>query len=102
MNVQIRVSDELPMNVHDTAGAANDHDFLKHLILEKGYIAICDKAYADYAQYAKSSSGEIFFVTRKKNNAISIVLCERDLSDAYSAIYFTHYESQRIKITPKL
>lgn len=80
-HVQIRLLDELPMNVQYTAGAANDHDFLKHLILEKGDIAIFDKAYVDYAQYAKWSSEGIFFVTREKDNAKSIVLFERDLPD---------------------
>ena len=80
-HVQIRLLDELPMNVKYTAGAANDHDFLKHLILEKDDIAIFDKAYVDYAQYAKWSSEGIYFVTREKDNAKSIVLTERDLPD---------------------
>jgi hypothetical protein len=80
-HVQIRLLDELPMNVRYTAGAANDHDFLKHLILEKGDIAIFDKAYVDYAQYAKWSKDGINFVTREKDNAKSIVISERDLPD---------------------
>lgn len=78
-HVQIRLLDELPMNVQYTAGSGNDHDFLKHLILEKDDIVIFDKAYVDYAQYAKWSSDGIFFVTREKENAKSIVLSERDL-----------------------
>jgi Transposase DDE domain/Domain of unknown function (DUF4372) len=80
-HVQLRLLDELPMNVKYTAGAANDHDFLKHLLLEKGDIAIFDKAYVDYAQYAKWSSEGIYFVTREKDNAKSIVLLERDLPE---------------------
>lgn len=80
-HVQIRLLDELPMNIKYTAGAANDHDFLKHLILEKDDIAIFDKAYVDYAQYAKWSNEGIYFVTREKDNAKSIVLSERDLPD---------------------
>ncbi len=80
-HVQIRLLDELPMNVKYTAGAANDHDFLKHLILEKDDIVIFDKAYVDYAQYAQWSSEGIYFVTREKDNAKSIVLLERDLPD---------------------
>jgi hypothetical protein len=80
-HVQIRLLDELPMNVRYTAGAANDHDFLNHLILTKDDIAIFDKAYVDYAQYAKWSSEGIYFVTREKDNAKSIVLSERDLPD---------------------
>jgi len=80
-HVQIRLLDELPMNIKYTSGAANDHDFLKHLVLEKDDIAIFDKAYVDYAQYAKWSSEGIYFVTREKDNAKSIVLTERDLPD---------------------
>lgn len=73
-HVQIRLLGELPMNIKYTAGAANDHNFLKHLILEKDDIAIFDTAYVDYAQYAKWSSEDIYFVTREKDNAKSIVL----------------------------
>ncbi len=80
-HVQIRLLDEMPMNVNYTAGAANDHEFLKNLILEKGDIAIFDKAYVDYAQYAKWSKEGIYFVTREKENAKSAVLLERDLPD---------------------
>ena len=80
-HVQIRLLDELPMNVRYTAGAANDHEFLKHLILEKGDIAVFDKAYVDYAQYAMWSDEGIGFVTREKDNAKSIVLSERELPD---------------------
>ncbi len=54
-HVQICLLDELPMNKRYTAGAANDHEFLNYLLLEKGDIAIFDKAYGDYAQYAKWS-----------------------------------------------
>jgi hypothetical protein len=78
-HVQIRLIDELPMNVKYTPGASNDHDFLKDLILEKGDIAIFDKAYVDYAQYANWSREGINFVTREKDNAKSIVLKEREL-----------------------
>jgi hypothetical protein len=78
-HVQICLLDELPMNIRYTAGAANDHEFLKHLLLEKGDIAIFDKAYVDYAQYAKWSREGIYFVTREKENAKSIVISERDL-----------------------
>ena len=80
-HVQIRLLDELPMNVKYTAGASNDHEFLKDLILENGDIAIFDKAYVDYEQYHKWNKEGIYFVTREKDNAKSIVLTERDLPD---------------------
>ena len=78
-HVQIRLLDELPMNIKYTPGASNDHDFLKDLVLEKGDIAIFDKAYVDYAQYAKWSREGIGFVTREKDNAKSVTLTEREL-----------------------
>ncbi len=34
-HVQIRLLDEMPVKVRYIAGAANDHDFLKHIVLEK-------------------------------------------------------------------
>ena len=80
-HMQIRLLDELPMNVKYTAGAASDHHFLKDLILEKYDIAIFDRAYVDYRQYAKWSDESIYYVTREKDNAKSIVLSERDLPD---------------------
>ena len=78
-HVQICLLDELPMNVKYTPGASNDHEFLKHLILEKDDIAIFDKAYVDYNQYAKWNNEGVYFVTREKDNAKSISLLERDL-----------------------
>lgn len=80
-HVQIRLLDEQPMNVRYTAGTSNDHEFLKHLILEKGDIAIFDKAYVDYAQYACWNTEGIYFVTREKENAKSTVLLEKDLPE---------------------
>ena len=80
-HVQIRLLDELPMNVKYTAGASNDHEFMKDLILEKGDIAIFDKAYVDYEQYHTWNKDDIYFVTREKDNAKSITIKERDLPD---------------------
>ena len=78
-HVQICLLDELPMNVKYTPGASSDHEFLKHLILEKDDIAIFDKAYVDYNQYGKWNKEGVYFVTREKDNAKSISLLERDL-----------------------
>lgn len=80
-HVQICLLDEMPMNVKYTAGASNDHEFLKDVVLEKGDIAIFDKAYVDYAQYARWGQDDIYFVTREKENAKSIALLEKDLPD---------------------
>jgi hypothetical protein len=80
-HVQIRLLDEMPVKVRYTAGAANDHEFLKHVVLEKNDIAIFDKGYVDYAQYAKWGKEDIFFVTREKDNAKSVQILERDLPE---------------------
>lgn len=80
-HVQIRLIDELPMNVKHTSGATNDHTFLKDLELKPHDIAIFDKAYVDYPQYACWNKLSIYFVTREKDNAKSITIWERELPD---------------------
>jgi hypothetical protein len=80
-NMQIRLIDEMPMNVTFSAGADNDHEFLPDLVLEKDDIAIFDKAYNDYAQFQKWTGEEIWFVTREKTNAKSKIILERDLPE---------------------
>ena len=80
-HIQISLIDELPMNIKHTSGATNDHTFLKNLVLNPHDIAIFDKAYVDYQQYAKWSSENIYFVTREKDNAKSTSILERDLPD---------------------
>lgn len=80
-HVQIRLLDEMPVKVRYSSGAANDHEFLKHIVLEKNDIAIFDKGYVDYAQYAKWGKEDVFFVTREKDNAKSLPILERDLPD---------------------
>ena len=78
-HIQIGLIAELPMNIKHTSGATNDHTFLKDLKLNAHDIAIFDKAYVDYQQYAKWSSEDIYFVTREKDNAKSTIILERDL-----------------------
>ncbi len=80
-HIQIGLIDELPMNIKHTSGATNDHTFLKDLVLKPHDIAIFDKAYVDYQQYAKWSSEDIYFVTREKDNAKNTIILERDLPD---------------------
>jgi len=80
-HMQVRLLDEMPIHIQYTAGASNDHDFLKDVVLQKHDIAIFDKAYVDYKQYAKWSSEDIYFVTREKDSAKSTPVKERDLPD---------------------
>ena len=80
-HVQISLLDNLPMNVKHTSGATSDHSFLSAVQLNPFDIAIFDKAYIDYAQYAKWSSEGIYFVTREKENAKGTMVLDRDLPD---------------------
>jgi len=78
-HIQISLIDELPRNVKHTSAATHDHTFLKDLELNAHDIAIFDKAYVDYQQYALWSRENIYFVTREKDNAKSTLILERDL-----------------------
>lgn len=80
-HVQISLLDNLPMNIKHTSGATNDHTFLSAIKLNPFDIAIFDKAYVDYTQYAKWCSEYIYFVTREKENAKGTMVLDRDLPD---------------------
>ena len=48
----------------------HDKKFLKHLILPEKSMIVFDKAYNHYAQFAKWTEQDIFFVCRLKDNAV--------------------------------
>lgn len=62
----------------------HDKKFLNKLNLSAGSMICFDRAYNDYAQYAKWSEEGVFFVGRLKRNAsyeVQDVLFERELTD---------------------
>src|SRR5208282_2105378 len=65
MNMQ----QEVPRLVWFSPATTNDHEFLKHVHLQKNHIAVFDKGYNDYSLFAKLCKDEVFFVTRLKDNA---------------------------------
>jgi len=50
--------------------------------MNKGEVALFDKAYNNYSLFDKWNKDEIFFVTRLKNNAKETLLEEFDLQEA--------------------
>lgn len=73
--------EEVPQLIHFTDAAAHDHTFLSKLTLQPHQIALFDKGYVDYKQYAKWTKERIFFVTRLKDNAVYEQLEEIEIPD---------------------
>lgn len=53
-----------------TEAKVHDRKFLAHLTLEAGSFLVFDKAYNVYRQFACWTSGQVWFVTRMKKNAV--------------------------------
>ncbi len=64
--------------------AIYDHTFLKKAELEKGSYVVLDKPYNDYLQSLLWTKGEIYFVTRQKDNLVYKRIEEFNLSDTTS------------------
>lgn len=69
MHTMINALEDVPCLVRFSSAATHDHTFLKELELKKGSFVVFDKAYNDYGQYARWTQGDIYFVTRQKDNA---------------------------------
>ena len=69
VHTQINLQDRVPKLVWFSAATTHDKQFLKHVELEKGRIAVFDKGYNDYKTFDEFNEGGIFFVTRLKSNA---------------------------------
>jgi hypothetical protein len=59
-----------------TEAKVNDHQFLKELELKRYSMVVFDKGYNDYAQFARWTEEDIYFVTRQKHNAVYSVMTE--------------------------
>lgn len=73
--------EEVPQLIHFTDAATHDHTFLSKLQLQPHQIAVFDKGYVDYYQYAQWTKQEIHFVTRLKDNSVYEQLEEIELPD---------------------
>lgn len=84
MHTMINALEDVRCLVRFSSAAIHDHTFLKELNLEKGSFVVFDKAYNDYLQYLQWTKGDIYFVTRQKDNAVYKSIEEFDLSDTTS------------------
>lgn len=84
MHTTISAMEDIPCLVRFSSAATHDHTFLKDLELIKGSFVVFDKAYNDYKQYFDWTEGDIYFVTRQKENAAYTSLEEFDLQDGTS------------------
>jgi hypothetical protein len=66
--------DYMPSFVHIGKAKVHDSRILSRLRINPGSIVAMDKAYNDYAQFARWTQDGVYFVTRMKENAVYRVL----------------------------
>lgn len=81
VHTMVNAYEEVPQLVRFSDAATHDHTFLQQLNLQPHQIAVFDKAYVDYNQYAKWTADNIHFVTRLKENAKHEHHQECDIAD---------------------
>jgi hypothetical protein len=81
VHTQINLQEKVPKLIWFSAATTHDKQFLKHLKLEKGKIAVFDKGYNDYKTFDEFTQQGIHFVTRLKSNASYESLTENDIPD---------------------
>jgi hypothetical protein len=73
----------IPVKVYHSNAREHDSLFIqKQGVMNKGEVALFDKAYNNYALFDQWNEDEIFFVTRLKNNAKETLLEEFELHEA--------------------
>ena len=81
VHTMLNAYEEVPQLIHFTDAATHDHTFLAKLNLKPHQIALFDRGYVDYKQYAAWTKQNIFFVTRLKDNAVYDQLEEIEIPD---------------------
>ena len=81
IHTQINLQEKVPKLIWFSAATTHDKQFLKHLQLEKGKIAVFDKGYNDYKTFDEFTEQGIYFVTRLKSNASYESINENDIPD---------------------
>ena len=79
VHTQINLQEKIPKLIWFSAATTHDKQFLKHVQLEKGKIAVFDKGYNDYKTFDEFTQNGIFFVTRLKSNASYESVLENDI-----------------------
>lgn len=81
VHTMLNAYEQVPQLIHFTDAATHDHTFLSKLDLQPHQIALFDRAYVDYKQYAKWTAAKTFFVTRLKDNAVYEHLADLEIPD---------------------
>jgi hypothetical protein len=81
VHTMLNAYEQVPQLIHFTDAATHDHTFLSKLDLQPHQIALFDRAYVDYKQYAKWTAAKTFFVTRLKDNAVYEHLADMEIPD---------------------
>ena len=79
VHTQISLQERVPKLVWFSAATTHDRQFLRHLKLEKGRIAVFDKGYNDYKVFDEFTENDLFFVTRLKSNAVYESISENEI-----------------------
>lgn len=87
VHTMLNAYEEVPQLIYFSAATTHDHTFLSQIKLQPHQIALFDKAYVDYKQYATWTKGNINFVTRLKDNAVYEQLQEIDIPDHIPPAY---------------
>jgi len=98
VHTMLNAYEEVPQLIHFTDAATHDHTFLSKIKLQPHQIALFDRGYVDYQQYAKWTKSETYFVTRLKDNAVYEQLEEIDIPDNIPDNYI---KDQKIQIKYK-
>lgn len=69
----------LPSFAWITEGKKSDVKIARQLEFAPGTLIVYDRGYNDYSLFAQWTAQGVFFVTRMKDNALSVVVGERDL-----------------------
>lgn len=79
VHAQINLQGEVPKLIWFSPATTHDKQFLKHIQLGKGKIAVFDRGYNDYKAFDEFTENDIFFVTRLKSNASFESVKENDI-----------------------
>ena len=98
VHTMLNAYEQVPQLIHFTDAATHDHTFLSKLNLQPHQIAVFDRAYVDYQQYAKWTTNNVHFVTRLKDNAVYDGLEEMEIPDNIPTGYL---KDEKIQISYK-
>jgi IS4 transposase len=79
VHTQINLQEKVPKLIWFSSARVHDKQFLKHVQLDKGKIAVFDKGYNDYKTFDEFTQNGVFFVTRLKSNAVYEQVVENDI-----------------------